>query len=1016
MTQPAAQSIAGLVTLPYRRGAEMLPVPLGKDAGDWTLIPVYDFREYKARYGSDPDDPKYVLFANVDTGRDATEIEIESSYQGATVAAKVTIPAGAPAGSSFAIRLPAADASLRLKRLRQLPLPLAGKAKDNWSVFALLGNIAKLAWVIGAEKDLIRRHLNDVQAQRGREAAHGAGLDMLGSDLRVPRFPPREHSWDADTIAVYHLEDDAAGPVLNAGKRFGVDRHHGVNHGAQAGVPGKFTNGFAFPDPAAAAWIEVPTHAEFDIAANAGFTVEVFVKADAAAAPAPRFIIGKGPANAAGALSGAGWSLAVGGFHDIETNVRWELFDGVTRITLFADASIGDGKFHHVAGMLDRATLRARLFIDGQEAATGDLGALGAVANAVQPLRMGRSSAGHQFSGVLDEVRLSRAARSDFHPVLGEGDEQYRARLGIFEQWRLPAPGALLNTLNAIVKIGPDTDPFILIERDPPGASAVKLVRIRPASIDPGQSIDRDGNPRSREADVCGSAAADTNFREAFLLRHDHLKVQYGSDRNRLMQPATAAALNQMIALLGSLPGKLIIMRGFDPSDTGLHGVGRALVLFMMNVPPAKLALFAHRAGFDYVENRGVQVYASVAPGEKLAIAIETPVANAAAGVDVYLNQAIDLGALPDSLPATGQFQWGLIACGAGRAHFVAHPADPATLRTTPEARRRLRLVADAPGEITLRVQYTLDRRTVTGTRAIRIGIASLANNESIAANGDRKMTETAAVGGVGTPPDPRYLISFSDPDVDTSANANNQLMQIAAERPLRRLLALVKPLAPAGQKLVIVKSYDPLDAGLHKAGRALRLRHTAIAADKLGALAHFAGFGYVRRQVTEVYCSAAEDNFIEIARAGGQPLDDEVVAGTPIKLTARFTTLPADGVYNWSVVPAGCGKGSFDVVLQPGVTFTPQAPGLVALNLSYLERDQQSTFPYTFEVRLKPALDVPATVIPKHEYDLIMNVLNYFHPIGVEVVTTNIREHVVEVKDNLLNAFPGYTYPDFRS
>jgi hypothetical protein len=43
------------------------------------------------------------------------------------------------------------------------------------------------------------------------------------------------------------------------------------------------------------------------------------------------------------------------------------------------------------------------------------------------------------------------------------------------------------------------------------------------------------------------------------------------------------------------------------------------------------------------------------------------------------------------------------------------------------------------------------------------------------------------------------------------------------------------------------------------------------------------------------------------------------------------------------------------------------------------------------------------------------MNILSYFRPIGIEVITLNIRQHVVEVRENLLNAFPGFTYPDFR-
>jgi len=77
-------------------------------------------------------------------------------------------------------------------------------------------------------------------------------------------------------------------------------------------------------------------------------------------------------------------------------------------------------------------------------------------------------------------------------------------------------------------------------------------------------------------------------------------------------------------------------------------------------------------------------------------------------------------------------------------------------------------------------------------------------------------------------------------------------------------------------------------------------------------------------------------------------------------------------------------------------------------------------TPPYTFVVRLNPALEASerggaTVVIRKDQYDLVMNVLNELHPVGVEVSTQIIREHVVELGDSLLDVFPGYTFPDFR-
>src|SRR5262249_53865236 len=153
------------------------------------------------------------------------------------------------------------------------------------------------------------------------------------------------------------------------------------------------------------------------------------------------------------------------------------------------------------------------------------------------------------------------------------------------------------------------------------------------------------------------------------------------------------------------------------------------------------------------------------------------------------------------------------------------------------------------------------------------------------------------------------------------------------------------------------------------------------------------------------------EDALIEISVAPGlTSIPVDLPVGSPISLRARFTTLPAAGIYNWSTAKVGGGAGSFDFVLRPAVTFTTKQTGVVALNVTYEESDPTKVAPYTFELRLKPALDLPGTIIPKTKYDLLMNILNYFHPIGVEVITQDIRAHVVEVRENLMNAFPGYT------
>lgn len=1171
------------------------------------------------------------------TGNDALDIEVEFSNSDLIV---FQIPPHTLAGTSFGIPSPAIfDTSLRLFRFRQAPIPLPGVGAENWGIIALLGNIAKLAWVMGWEKVNVRQHLQDVQGQRCRVFAHGFSLDMLGSDLRVPRFPPREHSFDSNTIALYHLNDDfttklantvdamtisinvvstlgfpssppfkiridneimvvtamttttwtmtrgtesttaashvrgasviyieANGQVIDDTKRFGLPDHPGINRGAQKGAIGKFGTAFRFPGSGSSGAIEIPHHSDFDILADRSFTAEAFVNCEDRDGSAPRIVVMKGQLDSEGALVGAGWSLSLGDFRGITNNVRWAVSDGASPpLEIFADLNIADGKFHHLAGVIDRERRRFRLFVDGEERTNDDISALGAIANS-QNILIGRGSGDNQFYGVIDEMRFSKIARSDFHPVLGESDEAYRQRLGIFERWLLPTPDALLKTINSQVQINGEPDSFMLIEKDHPGASASKIVRILPESLSPGQSIDFEGNMRSREENISGRPEDDVEFNEIYLLRHDHPQVNYGSEENkRRMQAKTKQTLDHLLDLLAAaippITGRLIIDKSHDSAaDSGLHRVGRALLLQHETLSLEQLSVYAHRAGFDFVQNNGRQIYASVASGEMLEIIIEpttTSISNAidgvttsievaptsdfpsmppfririeneimivtemagttwtvtrnvdatgaaphgrgvtvlhipAFGIDVFNQKAINLHFAPESLPSSGQIRWICIRCGAGRAHFEAHPEDLTELRTPVQAGRRLRLIAEAPGEITVRVEYTFQRRTVAGTRTIRISIEQLQSEETIAADGNMNVLEAQASGAPEQDFDPIYLITH-DAGLDYGTNPDNKRMQIVLEKPLNRLVELLTRLGKPPRELDVLLAYQPGSSDLHEVGRALLIRHSTLAAEVLGALAHQAGFSFVDALGERVYCSVAAGEKIEIVRCSDPeccelaPLENELTVNAPVKMRVRFTELPAElrfdiepvhqtdldariisdglriefenqgfslsnrstvcvenpglrwqindhgriffvkdeasslnvytltGIYNWSLDEIGHGRGAFNSVLRPQVTFTPREPGFLFLNVTYLKPDDQSTFPYTFEIMLKGSLNVPETIIPKHQYDLIMNILNYFHPIGVEVITENIREHVVEVRENLLNAFPGYTYPDFR-
>src|SRR5262249_39652619 len=122
-----------------------------------------------------------------------------------------------------------------------------------------------------------------------------------------------------------------------------------------------------------------------------------------------------------------------------------------------------------------------------------------------------------------------------------------------------------------------------------------------------------------------------------------------------------------------------------------------------------------------------------------------------------------------------------------------------------------------------------------------------------------------------------------------------------------------------------------------------------------------------------------------------------------------------AAGDFHWTLQPADLGNGAFDFSRRPELVFTPTATGGAVLQVTYFEPAERTVAPYSFEIRFTPALDVPSTILPKDQFDLIMNLLNYFHPIGVQVITANLRQYVKEIAQKPQLAFPAYTYPDFR-
>jgi hypothetical protein len=997
------------LTLPYQRGAEFVAIALGADTAGVTAIVPYGFGEYRARWGQDPPVPAYIVSPRADVVVDDVVLTIGYNLNGGAGTVTVTVPRGTRGGSGFPIPLPAhSGASLRLTSLAAEPRP-GGAGSSQWDITALLGTLARMVWLLGAEKDALTRVRSDVRNMRFVDTAFGAGLDALGRDMRVVRFPPRPYSYDDSTVALWHLDEIVpnGGSVVDQATRTGVAGHPGTVAGAIAGAPGKYATGFAFPPGGGA--ITVAASADFDIAANADATIEAFVLVSVPADATPRAVVARRASETAAGSVVPGWSLCVVNARGFDANVLFALCDGTHEARMFADLPIADGRFHHLAGIVDRTRQRARLFVDGVQRATASIAGFGAVAPP-DDVRFGSTAAGNNLAGTIDEVRISRVARTTFHPVLGEDDDAYRARLRIFRHWVLPTPANVIAMINQAAPFATDPAPYVLVETNRTTQVALCPVRIVPATLGVGSAIAADGSA-ARDETVAGTPADDAGFDPALdLVSYVNAAVDASGDPGQArMQAGAARMLDALVGLLGATPGKLVLEHSFDVAGPSpLHAVGRALRLRHTGLAIEALGALAHRTGFAYVRNLGADLAVAVSAGERLLV-VGTP----AGTVRIDVGSAFDLTIAP-VLPLAGTFSWTVVSPAPGRAHLLSHSADPATLPTPVTSRPRVRLVLDAPGDVLVRVEYGRAGRTRSGTLSLRVDPVTLADGHGLDTIGNPDPDPATIVGMPDAGFDPAFLITHAaNPAIDFGADPNNAKMQVVTRDALDQLVALLAARGTAG-RLRVSGAFVPGGPGVESVGRRLVLGHETLDPGALGALAS-RFFDYVARAGATIRAFMRPDSWIAIADAASTaPLPADVVVGTPLNLAVVPGTPPA-GAYNWSTRTIGVGTGTFDTVLRPTAQFTPTRPGLLMLAVAFVQNDPTRAAPYTFELRLKPTLDVPATNIPKAQYDIIMNVLDAFHPIGVEVRTDRIRQHVREIVQDPTKAFPAYSFPNFR-
>ncbi|MET7479565.1 LamG-like jellyroll fold domain-containing protein [Streptomyces sp. NPDC005648] len=1065
MTDPAAPSapalaaarMAARLTPPFARGADTLALRLLPLDSSRATVDPYDFTRHEARFGVPPE-PRYVVVTTRDIDVDTTLTVTHEEPGAASEDTRLTVPAKTVAGTSFLLDAPR-SATARLVLLTMGTSPFDNRPQDCWTLTALLGTTAKLLWATGAERDELRRHAVRTLAQRHLPSALGPSLDLIGADLGVPRFPPLPHGFDDDTVALYHLDDTAGSTpqvadatAAHPGRFTG---HPGTLSGpVQLGVPGRYGRAMAFRADGAA--VLVPAGPDFDIGDEvwAGATVECFVRPDPAPDPRPEPPSDPAPQDgpvlsrrAAPDGPGPGWALSIGDFgRGLARNVRFTIGDGDPHhdLTLFADTTLPTDAFTHVAAVLDRITGRLGLFLDGRLRDWRYVYPLGPVASPA-PLMIGSVLPGG-FRGVVDEVRISSAARADFAPVLGEGDDHYRRRLELFRRWTLPTPANLTGLLNRLTgPIAGRSDALVVDDTDATLVRGTRLVRVRPYSLLPGESVDAAGRRRTTEASVVGGPGQEDTFDPAYLLRYDRTDVDFtpppagtAPADPHLMQVGVAECLDTLVTLVGgetTPPGRLLIGAAYDPAAADLRATGRAVLLGHSSVATGRLAALAHRAGFDYVVHRADtrEVYAATALGDYFRIDL-TPAGTAvpdqeAAGTgDAGIDPA-DLGtgtpltlSLRPPPPPDAFLTWLVVPGGAGRGTLT--PLSDAGAR-----HRTASLTATAPGRLIVKADVARGRHTVTAsaTRVLRVGLPGLDAGATVAADGTPG-APASVVERPGTYFHQAFLLRHADPRVDYAGDDAHR-MQPAVAEVLDALLAELARRGTGGRLAVTAAfddSGDPPDPAAAQ-GRRLVLRHTVLDPSALARVAFAVDSGHlsnsgdsleIRRppgQLVQVRGTATADPGAVVELDEGCTVD-LTASPAPADLAAAglFGRMPgeeprlawASGTYDTAAITVGSST-------LRTVTLRADAAGMAWVQASYLLGGRP--VPYTFQVRLRPELDVPATVVTKDQHDLIMNCLNVLHPVGVEVDTTAIRAHVVELQGDLAQANPDYTYPRFR-
>lgn len=204
---------------------------------------------------------------------------------------------------------------------------------------------------------------------------------------------------ECSTLLLLHF-DEGSGSKANDSSGSG---NNGLITGAQW-VDGRFGKALSFDGEDD--FVDCGHNAVFDFGDKTDFTIECWINVNPAAPKRYHQIITK---KLRGDAAEPGFQLCLDtGFHP-----RATIADGFNSVNLMAAPTLNDGKWHHLALTADRDG-EALLYVDAKPEARASMKDIIDVTNTERNLRIGDREYDNDFAGMIDEVRISNCARTEF--------------------------------------------------------------------------------------------------------------------------------------------------------------------------------------------------------------------------------------------------------------------------------------------------------------------------------------------------------------------------------------------------------------------------------------------------------------------------------------------------------------------------------------------------------------------------------------------------------------------------